>query len=145
MPLIVQPVWKTDKQLKDFETNCLDVFVWSNLAVIQLCLRESNPKDDISRNQRTIIWLYRMLWDFIQFGKFNYTAITNELAYKYKTDKAFSASGNLTNPIMRCKELTTPRIKKDEIKNIILGDGQKFLKPERRFDAFIVSHPELFK
>jgi len=30
-------------------------------------------------------------------------------------------------------------------KNIILGDGQKLLSPERRFDAFIVSHPELFE
>lgn len=144
VPLIVQPIWKTDKKLKDFETNCLDVFVWSNLSVIQMCLREKNTKDDISRNQRTIIWLYRMLWDYTLFDKFNYTAITNELAYKYKTDKAFSISGNLTNPIMRCKELTTPRITKYEIKNIILGDGQKLLKPERRFDAFIVSHPELF-
>ncbi|MBS7400078.1 MAG: HindVP family restriction endonuclease, partial [Prevotella sp.] len=27
---------------------------------------------------------------------------------------------------------------------IILGDGQKLLRPERRFDAYLVSHPELF-
>ncbi|MBO4780108.1 MAG: HindVP family restriction endonuclease, partial [Selenomonadaceae bacterium] len=32
------------------------------------------------------------------------------LAYNYKTDKAFAISGKLTNPLMRCKELTTPRI-----------------------------------
>lgn len=144
-PLIIQPIWKTDKKLKDFADDCLDVFVWSNLAVIQMCLRESNTNDDISRNQRTIIWLYKMLWDFTLFDSFNYTDIVNDLAYNYKTDKAFAISGKLTNPMMRCNELTHPRVSKYEIKNIILGDGQKLLSPERRFDAFIVSHPELFQ
>ena len=85
-----------------------------------------------------------MLWDFTLYGKFNYTDIVNNLAYNYKTDKAFSISGKLTSPFMKCKALETPRISKHEIKNIILGDGQKFLRPERRFDAYLVSHPELF-
>ena len=145
VPLIMQPIWKTDRQLKDLEEKCLDVFVWSNLSVIQMALRESESDDDISRNQRTIIWLYKMLWDFTQFGKFNYTAIVNSLSYKYKTDKAFAISGKLTNPFLKSAELEAPRISKYEIKNIILGDGQKLLRPERRFDAYLVSHPELFK
>lgn len=144
IPLIIQPVWKTDKSLADLNENCLDVFVWSNLSVIQMALREADTKDDISRNQRTIIWLYKMLWDFTQFGRFNYTDIVNGLSYKYKTDKAFAISGRLTNPFLRCDELEHPRISKYEIKNIILGDGQKLLRPERRFDAYLVSHPELF-
>lgn len=144
IPLIIQPVWKTGKNMADLDENCLDVFVWSNLSVIQMALREVSSEDDISRNQRTIIWLYKMLWDFTQFGKFNYTDIVNSLSYKYKTDKAFAISGKLTNPFLRCAELGKPRISKFEIKNIILGDGQKLLRPERRFDAYLVSHPELF-
>lgn len=144
VPLIMQPIWKTNKTLTDLEEQCLDVFVWSNLAVIQMALREAVSDNDISRNQRTIIWLYKMLWDFTLFGRFNYTDIVNDLAYMYKTDKAFAIGGKLTNPFMRCEELTTPRISKHEIKNIILGDGQKLLRPERRFDAYLVSHPELF-
>lgn len=144
VPLIMQPIWKTDRKLTNLEENCLDVFVWSNLSVIQMALRETSSDDDISRNQRTIIWLYKMLWDFTQFGKFNYTDIVNSLSYKYKTDKAFAISGKLTNPFLKCSELETPRISKFEIKNIILGDGQKLLRPERRFDAYLVSHPELF-
>ena len=144
VPLIMQPIWKTDRKLTDLEENCLDVFVWSNLSVIQMALRETSSDDDISRNQRTIIWLYKMLWDFTQFGKFNYTDIVNSLSYKYKTDKAFAISGKLTNPFLKCSELENPRISKFEIKNIILGDGQKLLRPERRFDAYLVSHPELF-
>ncbi|HBC28380.1 MAG TPA: HindVP family restriction endonuclease [Prevotellaceae bacterium] len=144
VPLIMQPIWKTTKDLADLDENCLDVFVWSNLSVIQMALRETTPSDDISRNQRTIIWLYKMLWDFALYGRFNYTDIVNDLAYNYKTDKAFAISGKLTNPFMKCKALELPRISKYEIKNIILGDGQKFLRPERRFDAYLVSHPELF-
>lgn len=143
-PIIMQPIWKTDKRLTDLDENCLDVFVWSNLAVIQMALREKTSDADISRNQRTIIWLYKMLWDFTQYGRFNYTDIVNSLSYKYKTDKAFAISGKLTNPFLKCTELVKPRITKYEIKNIILGDGQKLLRPERRFDAYLVSHPELF-
>lgn len=145
IPMIVHPIWKTDRKLTDLEEQCLDVFVWSNLSVIQMALRDTASDDDISRNQRTIIWLYKMLWDFTLFGKFNYTDIVNSLSYKYKTDKAFAISGKLTNPFLRCEELEHPRINKYEIKNIILGDGQKLLRPERRFDAYLVSHPELFE
>lgn len=143
-PLILQPIWKTNRALTDLEDNCLDVFVWSNLSIIQMALRGDTPNDVISRNQRTIIWIYKMLWDFSLYGKFNYTSIVNSLAYTFKTDKAFSISGRLTNPMMSCEFLKNPRITKYEIKNIILGDGQKFLRPERRFDAYLVSHPELF-
>lgn len=45
---------------------------------------------------------------------------------------------------MACAELKHPRIKKNEIKNIVLGGGQNFLSPERRFDAALLSNPELF-
>lgn len=134
VPLIMQPIWKTNRMLTDFADQCLDVFVWSNLSVIQMALREAPAVDDISRNQRTIIWLYKMLWDFTQFDKFNYTDIVNDLAYNYKTDKAFAISGKLTNPFMRCHELESPRISKYEIKNIILGGGEKYLSPLSDFD-----------
>ena len=79
------------------------------------------------------------------WGKNQFNSSVNSLSYKYKTDKAFAISGKLTNPFLKSAELEAPRISKFEIKNIILGDGQKLLRPERRFDAYLVSHPELFK
>lgn len=45
---------------------------------------------------------------------------------------------------MKSDELLKPRIKKEEIKNIILGGGHLLLSPERRFDAALVSTPDLF-
>ena len=66
------------------------------------------------------------------------------LTYNTKNDKAFSASGRKTQPFMRSPELLKPRIRKDEIRNIILGSGEKLLSPERRFDAAILNTPGLF-
>ena len=57
-----------------------------------------------------------------------------------RNDKAFASVGNVTNPYMSCDRLTLPRIRKDEIKNIILGGGQNLLSPERRFDVIILIH-----
>lgn len=67
-----------------------------------------------------------------------------ELSYNTKNDKAFAVSGRVTHRYLKSLELTKPRIKKSEIKNIILGGGQDLLSPERRFDAIIYSSPELF-
>ena len=46
---------------------------------------------------------------------------------------------------MKCKNLTKPRIKKEEIKKIILNGAQEMLSPERRFDAVIFNDKDLFK
>ena len=59
-------------------------------------------------------------------------------------DKEFAVSGKKTNSHMRCARLTKPVLEKCRIKEIILGGGQKFLSPERRFDAIIYYSSELF-
>lgn len=48
-PLIVQPIWKTKGGKSVLADDCLDVFVWSNLAVIQMC----NRKDSASNKKIT--------------------------------------------------------------------------------------------
>ena len=63
VPLIMQPIWKTDRKLTDLEENCLDVFVWSNLSVIQMALRETSPDDDISRNQLRANEIFNLVFD----------------------------------------------------------------------------------
>ncbi|MBR8828463.1 MAG: HindVP family restriction endonuclease [Gomphosphaeria aponina SAG 52.96 = DSM 107014] len=85
-----------------------------------------------------------MLYDFAITGKIDYTNVINKISFNKKNDKAFALSGTKTYPYMKSEQLTHPRIKKDEIKNIILGGGEKFLSPERRFDAIILNTPNLF-
>lgn len=154
-PIMIQPVWKTDPKTMQLTDDCLDVFVWSNIALMKICtdsdLKITKRKNGtvnygITRFHRTVIWLYRMLFDYVTYGGvFNYGKITSTMAYGTKTDKAFAPSGTHTIKYLKSPELTHPRIKKSEIRNIITGGGQKYLKPERRFDATIVNTPDLFE
>ena len=144
-PLVMQPVWKTRGKSPELAENCLDIFVWSNFAFSRLFLDSANNGiTSISRHIRTIIWLFKMLFDFSKNGQFNHQRIIDTLSYNTKNDKAFSVNGIVTHPYMRCDRLTLPSITKDEIKHIILGGGQTLLSPERRFDAIIYNSPELF-
>ena len=147
-PLVMQPIFKTRGKSPKLADNCLDVFIWSNFAFIQLFLDvargELSEEKKVTRQIRTIIWLFKMLYDYSQSGKINHTRIIDELSYNTKNDKAFAASGRVTHHYMTRAELTKPRILKSEIKKIILGGGQNLLSPERRFDAIIYNTPDLF-
>ncbi len=145
---MLQPVWKTQGKSPVLSDNCLDAFVWSDLALTNFILDIANTGHDatrITRQTRTVIWLFKMLLDVAQNGKVSHHKVIDELTYNTKNNKAFASSGNVTSRYMSCPELTKPRIKKSEIKNIILGNGQELLSPERRFDAIIYNSPELFK
>jgi hypothetical protein len=146
-PLIVQPIWKTEGGKSILSEDCLDVFVWSNLAVIQMCNRaDSISKTRITRPMRTIIWIYLMLLDYTSvYAQFDYRRIVRLHSYNIANDKAYALSGKQTYEFLRCDELTHPRISKYEIKNIILGGGQNLLSPERRFDSVIVNSPDIFE
>lgn len=146
-PLIMQPIWKTLGKSPKLANNCLDVFVWSNLAFIRLFLRAIKSEVNnlkITRPVRTLIWLFKMLYVFSRDGQVNFEKLIDSLSLDTKNDKAFSASGKITHPFMNGEILSRPRITKDEIKNIILGGGQNLLSPERRFDAIIFNSPDLF-
>ncbi|EOY7133953.1 HindVP family restriction endonuclease [Clostridioides difficile] len=143
-PMLMQPVWKTNGKSAILAENCLDIFVWSDLSFTRLFIKESDEFTNIDRPNRAMIWLFLMLYDFAVSGKIDHKKIIDTYTYDTKNDKAFSVNGNNTNKIMACKELTKPRIKKEEIRNIILGKGQLFLSPERRLDGVIQSDTSLF-
>jgi hypothetical protein len=148
-PLVMQPVWKTVGKTSKLYHNCLDIFVWSNFGFTRLFFDitkrlAKNSEESIQRPMRSVIWLMKMLYEFAVSGKINHKFIIDTLTYNTKNDKAFALSGTNTRPYMICDELIKPRITKEEIKNIILGGGHNFLSPERRFDAIILSNPEIF-
>ncbi|NJL04545.1 MAG: HindVP family restriction endonuclease [Chloroflexaceae bacterium] len=147
LPLLVQPIWKTQGKSSILADNCFDIFVWSNLAIAQLMVEEAESDkrpDTFKRIGRSVVWLMKMLWDFANNGKINYRAILDHLSYDTKNDKAFAISGRRTHHYMTCPELTHPRIHKTAVGQIILGNGQRFLSPERRLDAILVNSPDLF-
>lgn len=145
-PMVLQPVWKTLGKSAKLNDNCLDIFVWSSHAYTRLFVDPSRGSDGkyITRHMRSVIWLTKLLYDFGCHGKVNHELIIDSMTYDTKNDKAFAVSGSVTHPYMKGPVLTKPRIKKEEIKNIILGGGEKLLSPERRFDAIILNTPGLF-
>ncbi|WP_370589584.1 HindVP family restriction endonuclease [Tychonema sp. LEGE 07203] len=150
-PFLMQPIWKTEGKSPKLIDSCLDVFVWSNLAFARLFvdltkteIRKFGCIRRISRHTRTVIWLFKMLYDFSLSGSFNHGKIIDNLSYNTKNDKAFAVSGRFTHAYMKSESLRQPRIKKQEIQRIILGGGQNLLSPERRFDAIIYNSPDLF-
>jgi hypothetical protein len=148
-PLIVQPIWKTKGKSPILETNCLDVFVWSDIAFLRLLVDRVGPKEfqaqQVNRPIRTVVWIAKMLFDFNRDGLVNAGKITDQLSFGPKTDKAIALSGNITSKYLKGEILVNPRVSKFEITKIILGDGIKHLSPERRFDSSIVNDPELYE
>ena len=146
-PLVMQPIWKTQGKTPKLGENCLDVFVWSDLAFIRLFAKLAKAEireNKITRQLRTLIWLFKMLYDFSREGQVNHTRIIDTLSFNTKNDKAFALSGRVTHQFMKGEILSNLRITKDEIKHIILSGGQNLLSPERRFDAIIFNSPDLF-
>lgn len=144
-PIVIQPIWKTTGRNFRLADECMDVFVWFDISILKICTDSVNANNDINRFQRTVIWVYKMLFDYVTFGQFDYVAIIKNQSYGTANDKAFSLPGIRSHLYMKSEELVHPRIRKSEIKNIILGGGQNFLSPERRFDAIIVNTPNLFE
>lgn len=150
-PFLMQPIWKTEGKSPRLSENCLDIFVWSNLAFTRLFIDLAKIEmslygsiRSISRHTRTIIWLFKMLYDFSINSSFNHRKIIDNLSYNTRNDKAFAVSGRVTHAYMKSEVLRQPRIKKQEIKNIIIGGGQNLLSPERRFDAIVYNSTDIF-
>jgi hypothetical protein len=145
-PFMLQPIWKTEGKTLHLNDNCFDVFVWSDFAFTRLFINNiGGDREKINRRMRTVVWLSKMLYDYAKIGRIDYKQVIDTYTYDTKNDKAFSVNGTITNTYMACEELTKPRITKEELRNIILGGGEKFLSPERRLDAAILASPELFQ
>lgn len=148
MPLLLQPIWKTKGKQLYLVDKCFDIFVWSETAFAKLLLdraeKENKRKENVGRHLTSLSWLYHMLKEYSEFGRADFDAITRDIVYDTRNDKAFSANGKVTNFYMKSEELTSPRIPKEATREIILGGGQKLLSPERRLDAAILGTPGLF-
>lgn len=145
-PLVLQPVWKTAGKKLTLHQDAFDVFVWSNFAFTRLFFRDADVvRDKLTRGARSIAWMTKMLIDFVEHGKVDHRVVIDNMSYNTKNDKAFAVNGKVTHELMACAELTKPRVSRDELKNIVLGGGEKYLSPERRLDAAILNTTGLFE
>ena len=146
-PLLMQPIWKTIGKSPILAEHCLDIFVWSDFALTHLFLDSARkPRDAaiISRNARAALRLSRFLYERSKADKVFQAPIYDGMTFDFQNDKEFAISGSRSRELMSCARLTKPAIMKSEIQNIILGDGHKYLSPERRFDAILYFSTDLF-
>lgn len=144
-PLLIQPVWKTKGKSTVLADNCLDIFVWSNFALTRLFVNQVSDNGSITRPERAVVWLVKMLYQFAVEGKIDHQHIIDTYTYGTKNDKAFAIGGMKTREYMRSSQLLNPRITRPEIKDIILGGGEQLLSPERRFDGIVQNTIDLFE
>jgi len=140
-PYLVQPIWKTKGKSPELAENCLDVFVWSDLATVMLSYDLS--KSAVARAERKMI---RPLREVIRHiccisklarEEFIYEEVYGGMGFGLQTDKSFSISGSNTIKYMKHTRLRTPMLRPNILPDIIIGGGEKNLSPERRFDATI--------
>jgi hypothetical protein len=144
-PFMMQPIWKTVGKSLQLHENCFDIFVWSDFAFTRLFINHFNEeRQGIDRKLRTLIWLIKMIYDYSENNRIDHRSIIDRFTYDTKNDKAFAIGGRLTNQYLKGTTLQRPRIRRDQIRNIILGGGEKFLSPERRLDAAILTTPGIF-
>jgi len=145
-PFLMQPVWKTIGKSAQLADNCLDIFVWSDFALSRLFMDSvlESERTEITRRQRAALRLAKFIYEVSKERKVYQAPIYDGMTYDSQNDKEFAISGTKMNPYMKCKRLVVPAINKHEIKRIILGGGQNYLSPERRFDAIIYFSTDLF-
>ena len=145
-PLLVQPIWKTVGKAPRLAEHCLDVFVWTDFALTRLVLDalEDDKPGKITRPQRSALRLARFLYEASRGDSVFQKPIYDGMTYDTLNDKEFAVSGRQTNPHMACPRLVKPAVTKAEIKKIVLGGGQKYLSPERRFDSILFFSKDIF-
>jgi hypothetical protein len=135
-PVLMQTIWKTEGQSPFLAENAFDVFVWSDFALSRVFINGAKSHD-VTRLTRSAARLCRILYEISALSKIKITKIYTEMAFEHQTDKEFAVSGIVTREYMRSDRKTTPIIKKEALKNIILNGGEKMLRPERRFDQTV--------
>lgn len=51
IPLVMQPIWKTQGKSAKLHDYCLDIFVWSNIAFTQLFLDAATEEINIDKTR----------------------------------------------------------------------------------------------
>ncbi|MGP9722925.1 HindVP family restriction endonuclease [Corynebacterium sp. AOP40-9SA-29] len=146
-PLIMVAVWRSQGQKPLLDDHAFDTFIWTELSFVELYLN-STRKDyldshgdlkngrptKISRPARSLIWLIRSLWDYSTQRNLDFNRVKEDTGYGKQTDKAGSFTTGARD-IMMSDEYLYPRVKADEIDEILSAEASEYLLPERRLDA----------
>ncbi|MBH5321594.1 HindVP family restriction endonuclease [Aurantiacibacter sediminis] len=140
IPLVLQPIWKTQGKSPALSEKAFDLFVWSNFGLARLICDQaagSVGTKSIRRPARSALRLARYFLEFAKSGKPSIDDIYSGMTYGHQSDKDFAVNGTVTRRYMTNECAYRPRISRDVVDKIILGAGIENLSPERRFDQSI--------
>ena len=83
-PILMQPIWKTKGKSAVLAGNCLDIFVWSNFALTRLFVNQVYNNGAITRPERSVVWLAKMLYQFAIDGRVDHQYIIDTYTYARK-------------------------------------------------------------
>ena len=140
-PFLIQPLWRTEGQSFVLAEHCFDVFVWSDAAVMRAPVDQSTDgRDRVSRPLREVARHVRGLYDLLSTGDFSYLGIYKGMPLGHQTDKSFSFAGRKSIRYLRHPRLSKPLLNRSVLRDLVIGGGERELRPERRFDAAVVAH-----
>lgn len=137
-PYLLQTIWKTEGKSPFLSPqNALDVFIWSDYALLTACLSKATISGDSSRGFRAIARFARAQHRLAERGSAELKSIYREMDFGRQTDKEVSLSGRETANFLTSPFRAEPRLAPDILRHIILNNGHKKLSPERRFDQTV--------
>lgn len=140
-PFLVNTIWKTRGQSPVLAESCLDVFLWSDLSIVQIPLEQVSGLENarMTRSLREIARHVNALYSICTTGSFIYSDTYGGMSLSLQTDKSFSISGKVTRNFLAHERLRKPHYSNTMISEIILNRGEEMLRPERRLDASLVT------
>ena len=141
-PCLLQQIWKTKGKSPDLAEDALDIFIWSDYALIATYLKQARLQqnnNEVNRACRAVARLARVLYELSSSadGKIDIRKIYKTMPLGNQTDKEISMSGSITRQYMTSPRRHKPCLGPEVLQNIILNMGHKKLSPERRFDQTI--------
>lgn len=149
-PLVLTAIWRSERQKPTLEEHAFDLFVWTDMAFLQLFIdqtrreyykkdgsRKSKVPKKISRPSRALVWLVKSLLDYTVQNTLNFGGIHSQITFDVQSDKAGSFSGNASLKHLASKEFFEPRITRSELSEVLSPLSAQHLMPERRLDAAI--------
>lgn len=149
-PLVLTAIWRSEGQKPVLDEHAFDVFVWTDLAFLQLFIdqlrreyykADGSPKTkapkQISRPSRALIWLVRSLFDYTVQNTLNFGSVHSQITYGAQSDKAGSFSGTASLKHLASPEFFKPRVTRTELSEVLSPSSTQHLLPERRLDAAI--------
>jgi hypothetical protein len=134
-PLVMQTIWKTQGQSPQLADQAFDIVIWSDYAFSRLFVDSSYYQEStMSRPMRASARLARCLWELSKSGKIRLSDIYRQMAFGNQTDKEFAIQGSKWRSYVTTDRITTPKLPKTVLSEIIQPGYIEKLMPERRFD-----------